>query len=146
MNSDGDGSYRSLGRYISHLHMGINQYLHKELEPYGIGAGQFHFLICLYKRDGISQEELTERLTVDKATTTRAIGKLEKEGYVIREKDPSDRRKYRVWLTPKAIDLRPKVKRILKQWTSGILVGFDSDEREILFDFLERMEKNSEGM
>ena len=37
-------------------------------------------VITLYRKDGISQEELSENLHIDKGTTCRAIKKLEEEG------------------------------------------------------------------
>lgn len=146
MESKGDGEYRSLGRHISHLSMEIRRYLQRELDPYGIGPGQFHFLICLYHRDGISQEELTDLLMVDKATTTRAVSRLEKSGYITRDRDETDKRRYRVRLTEKAFDLRPTLKQILRNWTSGMLEGFDENEIGVLFEFLERLERNAEDL
>ena len=78
----------------------------KELEAYRIGSGQFEFLIVLYHRDGISQETLAKILKVSKATSTRAIQSLEKEGYVYRQRDESDLRAYRVYLTEKGKEMR----------------------------------------
>ncbi|RYD03588.1 hypothetical protein N752_19465 [Desulforamulus aquiferis] len=34
---------------------------------YGIGKGQFLFLIVLYERDGLLQEEIAQCLNIDKA-------------------------------------------------------------------------------
>ena len=41
------------------------------------------FLLELYKKDGKNQEELSEKLNIDKGTTARAIKKLEEEGFLI---------------------------------------------------------------
>lgn len=46
----------------------------------------------------IKQEELSSYLSIDGANTTRAIKKLEKEGYVIRKQDEKDRRVKRIYL------------------------------------------------
>ncbi len=67
--------------YRSHL-----AYMAKELKAYRIGSGQFDFLMVLYRKDGISQETLAKILKVSKATSTRAIQSLEKEGYVTGKK------------------------------------------------------------
>ena len=137
---------RSFGRYISHAGMKARIYLQKELEPYGIGSGQYHFLLVLYQMDGCSQEELTQKVLVDKATTTRALSKLESLGYITRVRDPVDGRRYIVNLTEKGWELRPKIREVLDRWTSTILEGFTSHEKEQLLDLLERMELNSEGL
>jgi DNA-binding MarR family transcriptional regulator len=52
--------------------------------------------MVLYIKDGISQEILAKTLKVSKATSTRSIKSLEKEGYVYRQRDKNDLRAYRV--------------------------------------------------
>ena len=68
----------------------------EEFKRFGIGAGQYLFLLNLYKHDGITQEELTQKVKLDKATTARAIKKLEDQGYVKRVKKENDRRAYKL--------------------------------------------------
>ena len=48
-----------IGRYIGYFHRLGATYLTKEYEKYGIGVGQYQFLILLYLKDGISHDELT---------------------------------------------------------------------------------------
>ena len=137
---------RSLGRSVSHLHSHIRVYLQRELEEYGIGSGQYAYLMLLYRYDGSSQDELTEKLRVDKATTTRAIVKLVRTGFVRRMRDTDDRRKFHVFLTKKGWEFRPVLREILDRWTEGLLEGFTEEERESIFILLERLESNAEGM
>ena len=80
--------------------------------------------------DGISQEELSERILVDKATTGRAIKKLVEEGYVVRHRDPKDKRSYQIYLTPKANSLKSTIFEILKEWNELLLNGIDEPERD----------------
>lgn len=81
----------------------------KEFKAYRIGSGQFDFLMVLYRKDGISQENLAKILNVSRAKSTRAIQNLEKESYVYRQRDENDLRAYRVYLTEKG----KKVKDII---------------------------------
>ncbi|MEZ5334102.1 MAG: MarR family transcriptional regulator [Methanolobus sp.] len=67
----------------------------------------FAFLLTLSHKDGCSQESLARYLRLSKATATRAITALEKEGYVFREKDEDDRRIFRVSSLKKAGKLFP---------------------------------------
>jgi len=136
---------RSIGRSISHLHAHIRIYLQRELEQYEIGSGQYVYLLILYKMDGASQDELTDHLKVDKATTTRAMVKLVRAGYVRRSRDPSDKRRFNVHLTQKGMDFLPMLRNILDKWTEGLLKGFDEAEMDQLFNLLDRMEENAEG-
>ena len=81
-------------------------------------------------------------MLVDKATTTRAISKLERSGYVRREKDPNDKRSYLVYLTPKAEKLRPKLRTLRKEWNDMVLGCLEEHERKTLLELLTRIELN----
>jgi len=76
----------SIGRWISMLYRYSQIYVGNKLQPYGIGKGQFMFLIKLFERDGLNQDELVDGLNIDKGTTARALRKLEQEGYIKRQK------------------------------------------------------------
>ncbi|AKB78271.1 Transcriptional regulator, MarR family [Methanosarcina horonobensis HB-1 = JCM 15518] len=116
---------------IAHIYRSHMAYMAKELEAYGIGSGQFDFLMVLYRKDGISQETLAKILKVSKATSTRAIQSLEKEGYVYRQKDENDLRAYRVYLTEKGKEIRGVVLEKLISFVDTLLSDFTSEEKEI---------------
>ena len=134
---------KSVGRIISRIHRFTHIHLNNKLELFNIGSGQLHFLMKLYKNDGINQETLAHNLQTDKATSARAIKKLEKEGYVRRKIDDTDKRAYKIFLTKKAKDLKPKIKKITRDWTNTLLTGFSVDEKDLMFSFLERIAQNA---
>ncbi|MEZ5334442.1 MAG: MarR family transcriptional regulator [Methanolobus sp.] len=117
--------HESIARDISHLFRSINIYISKELEPYGIGSGQFPFFMRLLHNDGVSQETLANLLKYDRATITRSLNKLEQMDYVVRKKGSTDRRAYRVYLTEKGHDMKPVLLEsvpILMMYCSGDLM------------------------
>ncbi len=134
---------KSVGRIISHIHRFTHIHLNNELASYKIGIGQLHFLMKLYHDDGLNQETLAHFLKTDKATSARAIKKLEEEGYVIRKKDESDKRAYKIYLTKKAKDLQPKIRKITRNWTNNLLTDFSNEEKNLLFSFLDRIAQNA---
>ena len=134
---------KSVGRYISCIYRNFHKYMHEQLKQYDLGSGQFHFLMMLYKKDGVNQETLAETLNIDKATSARAIKKLEEKGYVTRTRDENDRRNYNVFLTEKAQTLKPKIKSILKNWTDFLLTNISKKEQEQLFIILDKISQNS---
>jgi DNA-binding MarR family transcriptional regulator len=135
--------HRSVGRIISCIHRFTHIHLNNTLEPLKIGIGQLHFLMKLYNNDGINQETLAHCLKTDKATSARAINKLEKEGYVTRKKDETDKRAYKIYLTKKARDLQSKIRRITREWTNTLLTDFSEEEKDLLFFFLDRIAHNA---
>lgn len=138
-------SSESIGRLISHLHRQIHRYIDRKLEGYGIGSGQFPFLMRLYRNDGINQEMLARSLDVDKATSARAIKKLEDAGYVRRGRDAADSRAYRIVLTRQGKNLEPVMRRISSELREVALAGFTDEERRRALRMLRRMIQNMDA-
>jgi DNA-binding MarR family transcriptional regulator len=115
---------------ISLIHRSHLTYMSKQLEPYGIVGGQFDFLMILYRRDGISQEALAKALKISKATSTRAIRSLEKEGYVRRQVDENDRRAYRVYLTENGRKMREVILEKMLSFVETLFLAFTPEEKE----------------
>jgi DNA-binding MarR family transcriptional regulator len=118
-------------------------YLAKELEPYGIGTGQFFFLISLFHKDGILQEELANCLKIDKGTTARAINKLVSAGYVVKEPNKNDLRSNYVCLTDKGKSFQPILETILTNWNDIISNGISENQVILANQLLEKMATNA---
>jgi DNA-binding MarR family transcriptional regulator len=50
--------------------------------------------------DVLSQRDLAERLNLEKSTVSRLVAELERKDFVVRERDPDNRRFYRVRISP----------------------------------------------
>jgi DNA-binding MarR family transcriptional regulator len=133
----------SINRWLSILYRYGQVYISKQMESYNIGSGQYIFLLALYKKDGISQEEISDHLKIDKATTAKAIKRLEGEDYIKRDINFKDKRAYKVFLTQKALDIKPVIKNILKNWSDILSEGLSEDEKSTVLDLLSRMAKNA---
>lgn len=127
---------KCIGRYISQIHRKGSIFISKELNSLGIGSGQVMFLLELYRGDGKSQEELAERLNIDKGTTARAIKKLEEEGFLIRERDTVDKRAYKVYLTEKGKNIKENVYEIMMKWEEKITSNLNKEESENVVNLL----------
>ncbi len=123
---------------IAHIYRSHLAYMAKELEAYRIGSGQFDFLMVLYHRDGISQENLAKALKVSKATSTRAIQSLEKEGYVYRLRDKDDLRAYKVYITEKGKEIRGFVLEKLISFVDTLLSDFTPEEKYIFRQLVQK--------
>ena len=135
--------HESIGRIIACIHRHARMYFEKELAPFNLGSGALPVLRALLHHDGVTQQKLTERLHVDKATTTRTIGKLIKSGYVRREHDPEDKRAYRLFVTEKARETAPEIRRVQQSWTTILSEGFTEEEKKQAFALLNRMRDNA---
>lgn len=136
----------SIGRWISMIHRHTQMYLDRRLAPYGLGAGQVGFLAALYRDAVESQNELAERLCIDKGTTAEALARLEAAGYITREVSPDDRRVKRVRLTPEGEAFRDTFSGILTDLSAALASGLDPGERRLLIELLSRMAANAEAV
>lgn len=138
-----DENKNSLGRWISLLHRNGHVYVGRQLKPYNISKGQYTFLNALYKKDGVRQEHLSDYLKIDKGTTAKAIKKLEDDEYIIRKIDTKDKRAYNVFLTEKALKIKPMVRTAMMDWIDVLFSGFSEDEKKTSIALLERMGENA---
>jgi len=118
----------SFGRYISVIYRHLQILLNHRLNSYGIGSGQYIFISAIYKNPGISQKDLTKIIKIDRATTAKALLKLEQNGYVDRIQDKDDKRYYKLYLTKKGIDFIPILNEIQYDLTNMLSQGMNSDE------------------
>jgi MarR family transcriptional regulator, transcriptional regulator for hemolysin len=80
--------------------------LEQRITAYGVTIGQWRFLRELWREDGVTQRELSERLDLREPSTVAAVRSLEAAGLIRRVPDATDRRKVRIHLTPHAARLR----------------------------------------
>lgn len=132
----------SFGRLIRSVYRHGRMYLHQCIHSLGIGPPQFFILHTLFHHPGITQEEIGRRIGGDPSTLARTILRLEKAGYVRRERDPRNRRAYRVNVTPDGEALRDRLESLLAAYSDVLTRGFSADEKRTALEYLRRMERN----
>jgi len=134
----------SIGKWIARIFRHGQCYLNRRLEKLGIGGGQYFYLMALYRSDGVSQDELTRTVMMDKTTTTRAVRKLEALGLVTCKKDCQDRRIQRVFLTSQGKAMREEILLVLREWNEILSHGFTAEDKKLLITFFQKMSHNLE--
>ncbi|MFI6744360.1 MarR family winged helix-turn-helix transcriptional regulator [Nonomuraea sp. NPDC050451] len=77
----------------------------------GVTPGQFAQLPALYEEDGITQQELCERVRIDQSTMAHTLKRMQRDGLVVQTADPQDRRRSRYRLTERAREIQPELTR-----------------------------------
>jgi DNA-binding MarR family transcriptional regulator len=92
--------------------------LKAQIASENISIGMWYFLRALWERDGVIQRELTEYVGFMQPTTVAALRSMQSLGLVRMERDKTDRRSIRIFLTKKGRRLKarllPKVAEINK--------------------------------
>ena len=131
-----------IGKHIGEIHRSSCIYFGKKFKKLGIGSGQYLFLLNLYKHDGMTQEELTQKVKLDKATTARAVKKLEDEGYVKRVKKENDKRAYSLQITEKGEQIKEDVYLVMNEWENEVRKCLSKEESEQLAKLLNKLSKS----
>ena len=142
MNKEKCNDNRYIGKYISQLYRKASIFINREVSKYDIRSGQLIFLMDLYAQDGKNQEEISERLKIDKGTTARALKKLEEQKFITRVKDIDDKRANRIYLTEKSIEVKEDIYSIFDDWNEKISSNLTKEEEETLKNLLEKVCKN----
>ena len=119
--------------------------LEQVLETHGLSLPQFDILATLvFRGEGVTQQELAERLLVTKGNICGRLDCLESNGWVERRPDPADRRANRLYLTRAGKALfaaaLPKQHAAVKESMSTL----DAGEIQSLYWFLDRLEEGIE--
>lgn len=108
----------------------------------GLTALQWRLLVYLRRNIGIRQAPLAELIEVEPITLSRMVDRLAEAGMVERRPDPSDRRAWRLFLTPEAearmAPFREKVLALVDAATEGL----DAAEVTELTRLVVRMQSN----
>ncbi len=116
----------SIGYLVGRTSRAIIKRLTKKFNDAGfdISYEQWSILIHLYRKDGQTQQELSNIAVKDKAAITRLLNVLEKKNIVLRIPDRTDKRSKLVYLTNKAKefqeDLMALVEEMLREADQGI--------------------------
>jgi DNA-binding MarR family transcriptional regulator len=115
------------------------------MEGVRVTPAQAGILFLLKKKNGQSMTELSQLLSIDNSTITGLVDRLEKSGFVNRNASTSDRRMFRIFITPQGIEESNKAKTIIKRVNKEIKSGFSREDIEIfkriLNSFLEKFNK-----
>ncbi len=87
---------------LSILYRNTQKYFDRLLAKYDIGAGQLIYMIAINENEGVTMQEVSRLLEMDKGTTTKSIQRLIEQGYVETVVDENDRRIKHLYMTEKA--------------------------------------------
>lgn len=115
------------------------QYRSEKMAPYGLKACHTSYLMNICANPGISQDQLAQRILINKSNVARQVAVLEEEGYLRREPSSQDRRVMELYPTEKALALLPQVKQILIDWEQYITEDVTAEEVETVTRVLAKM-------
>lgn len=123
--------YMTTHRSFLWIHnMSKNQfkYLNARISELDLGH-EMRFIMMIYDNPNVSQDDLIGISGQSKASIAKSLKKLEDRGYIKREVNPENRRKYMLKTTAKGDEIVPKIRQISKDWERE--VGITPEDAEL---------------
>jgi DNA-binding MarR family transcriptional regulator len=127
---------RRVGFLLSMTKGGGEAICMRALEPLGLHVKQFGLLTVLATEGGLSQQRLGEWTRHDRSTMVTLIDSLEEGGWVLRERNPDDRRAYLLKLTPQGRRIQARAEKVMLAAEDEWLRSLNAREREQLLALL----------
>ncbi len=131
---------------INRISRNIRRIKNQEMAEYNLRSSHISCLYYLYLARVLTATELCERCEEDKATISRALDYLEKNGYLICESEKAKRYKSPLVLTEKGFEVGKKISDKIDHVLKDISIDLTENERldfyrslTIISDSLERI-------
>ena len=135
--------------FIAWIHnISLNQQKYMKSKFSNIDFGHdVRYIIFIYDNPNCSQDDLVDMFCQSKGNIAKVLKKFEDEGYIKREVNPDNRRKYMLNTTDKGSRLVPEYRRISKEWEKEVGISDEDEElkkriAEIAYNGMKLIEDN----
>ena len=127
-------------KHISKIYSSLYlNYLKQYSGLYDVNKTQLRALVFMKNYGEISMTELCAKLNIEKGSLTSMIDDLSKKGYVYREKNLKDRRKYMIVITEEGKKIAADFTEKLSNDLEAKFFKLDTDEREKYLEAIETL-------
>ena len=145
LNEDPRGWEVKVGIAMLRFHNRLERRMAEVLGAHGLSLAQFDVLATLAHGEGITQQELAERLLVTKGNVVGLIDRVGTAGWVERRPDPDDRRANRLYLTEAGREILAHATPCQVALNHGIFGTLTPGELALLSELLERLEQATQN-
>jgi DNA-binding MarR family transcriptional regulator len=139
------GADCSIGQLLRAVSQALERALGTRAAAHQISTSQWRVLHELCSEDELSQRELSRRLEMREPSVAYAVGRLVRAGLARRVQDPNDRRKVRVGLSRRAVELEAILLPIVVEVNALALRGLSEAEAGELRRLIGAVSQNLAG-
>jgi DNA-binding MarR family transcriptional regulator len=129
----------SVGFLLARVGSGMKLRVLGELEQAGCPGFQYGVLALLREGPAVTQGRIADVLGIDPSQLVGELDELETNGLVERRRNPLDRRRHMVAITPKGEKELVKLRRVVKRIEDEYLAPLEPETRNQLRDLLLRI-------
>jgi DNA-binding MarR family transcriptional regulator len=123
---------------VKQVELVVRAHLDDLLRDSGVTALQYTALTVLARRDGLTSAELARNSFVTPQAMADLVTALERGGFILRRRNPDNRRQLLISLTPEAYALLDRFDGPVAGIEARMVGGFDAADRERFRDYLNR--------
>jgi len=131
-----------MGYLFSRSSRSYKKAINQALEKHNLTTVQCGVIRTLKHNGSLTQAEIAEIFSSDRATIGSVIQKLLDKDYLNKELSNTDKRAYIVSLTPKAIKIADEIEEISAMIEQKALAGLSKEEIEMFYKTLNRIVVN----
>jgi MarR family transcriptional regulator, organic hydroperoxide resistance regulator len=131
-----------IGYWINKVERTMKNIHDKRFQEYGITVSQASLLHQLWHKDGLTQTQIQEKLSMRGASVSGLVDGLLKKGLIIRKQDEDDARYKRLYLTEKGREIEGKTIGLMMELDEEIMEGFDLEENAMLICWMKKLYSN----
>lgn len=121
---------------LAKVYQKAHRIMQKRLKKYGLTNIQHLVLETLWLFPGITGVEMSKVLNIDKATLSGVVERLNRDGWLDKKEDESDKRVIRLYPTEKSLKLRDTLISLRKEANGELLKNFGLEEKVLFKKFL----------
>jgi MarR family transcriptional regulator, organic hydroperoxide resistance regulator len=133
---------QSVGYLMRETHRAFLRALGARISRHGVSIGMWYFLRALWEEDGLTQRELSRRVSMMEPTTATALESMERRGLISRTRNAEDRRKINIRLTDRGRRLREVLLPYAMEVNQVALAGTPARQIPLLRRQLGRIKRN----
>lgn len=131
-----------LTRLVSAVYRWQMAYMNRLLADSPVGGGSYVILMYVQENPGITQARLSSLLAIDRATVSKIVARLTKDGLVRCEPDPIDGRLVRLEVAPRGEDVCRRLGELIANYRAMALDGVSQEEYAASIAALEKILAN----
>lgn len=119
---------RELFDALSLLNRKLRAVFDARVKERGLTLSRARALFALTKKDGLNQRELADELDIETPTLVRLLDGMEKQGFIERRVEVSDRRAKQIHMTELGRTVADEILRLADEIRAEVLQGIDAAE------------------